>query len=300
MHGGKVTSLLFCLMLVSSLDEPRTTHLFGEQDNDKQNTVMSTEIVGNNINDDWLWQSCLKDEEEEYISETPRTICPHCERPAPSTCYCPALPDRLIELHRSHCLVLQHPHELRRKNRSLPIVQHSLDPNSLTVVIGRRFGVESGNAIPDIVAKCRERNPHVHHQTWLVFPGTQATSLSTALQRLRKLEEEKETQGFVTVVFLDATWQYACEMDRNLRERNQYPSDMLRISIDLEDLPKEESFKPRRFEIRKARADDQFCTAEAISRVLAALESRSEIHAALMKPLDLMVSQWNSFRDEKS
>ena len=263
---------------------------------------MSVDIASDNqSNDDWLWQSCLNhDDDKEDVWQTPRAICPHCERPAPSTCYCPALPDQTMELYRSHCLVLQHPHELRRKNRSLPIVQRSLRSDSLTVVIGRRFGVLTGNAIPDIVAKCRERRPNdVHHQTWLVFPGVQAISLSTALQRLQKTEEEQEAQVFVTVVFLDATWQFACEMDRTLQERNQYPSDIIRIGIGLEDLPQGESFKPRRFEIRKARADDQFCTAEAISRVLAALENRNEIHTVLMKPLDLMVSQWNSFRDEK-
>jgi DTW domain-containing protein YfiP len=246
--------------------------------------------------DDWLWQK--NDETETYSFRTPRAICPQCERPTPSTCYCPALPHPALQLHRSHCLVLQHPHELRRKNRSLPIVQHSIDPDHLTVVIGRRFDVASGNALSQILeAQCRSKHPQAYHQTWLVFPGPQAISLSTALQRLKKLEEEKQNV-FVTVVFLDATWQYACEMDRTLQERNQYPQDIVRISIDLDDL-EEESFHPRRFDIRKARADDQFCTAEAISRVLAALEQNNEIHTALMKPLDLMVSQWNAFRYNK-
>lgn len=257
---------------------------------------MSVDINQNTPNDDWLEQSFEHDEENNNnnnITTQPRAICPRCERPTPSTCFCSALPDHPIELQRSHCLVLQHPHELRRKNRSLPIVQHSLHSNSLTVMIGRRFGLESGNFIPDIVTKCQENNSHVHHQTWLVFPGPQAISLSMALEQLRKIEQET----FVTVLFLDATWKYACEMDRTLQERNQYPAQMIRIGINLADLP--QSFQPRRFEIRKARADDQFCTAEAISRVLAALERRSEIHELLMKPLDLMVSQWNSFREEK-
>jgi DTW domain-containing protein YfiP len=52
-----------------------------------------------------------------------RDICNLCERPKPETCICSALPDEPLTLSKSRVIVLQHPHEQRRKNRSLPIVE---------------------------------------------------------------------------------------------------------------------------------------------------------------------------------
>ena len=52
-----------------------------------------------------------------------RPICQGCNFP-PMTCICPSLPAQPLYplFQRCRIVVLQHPHELRKKNRSLPLV----------------------------------------------------------------------------------------------------------------------------------------------------------------------------------
>jgi DTW domain-containing protein YfiP len=56
-----------------------------------------------------------------------RQVCSQCERPIPKTCICSALPYKPLELSKSRVVVLQHPHEQKRKNRSLPLIQLCFD-----------------------------------------------------------------------------------------------------------------------------------------------------------------------------
>ena len=52
-----------------------------------------------------------------------RIICAGCNFP-PRTCVCPSLPAQPLYplLNKCRIIVLQHPHELRKKNRSMPLV----------------------------------------------------------------------------------------------------------------------------------------------------------------------------------
>jgi len=132
-----------------------------------------------------------------------RPICAHCQRPTPAACICAALPTPRLTLRQCHCWILQHPHEPRRKNRSLPLVELCLDETHLTVVQGRRL--------------CSE-NPHVQRllrdaaaattDVWLLSPGNGAISLKEALEK-RKLASANGTvdgNKKLTLLFLDATW----------------------------------------------------------------------------------------------
>ncbi len=51
-----------------------------------------------------------------------RQICLRCNR-LTITCICSSLPNPLLRLSKCRIIVLQHPHEQRRKNRSLPLVE---------------------------------------------------------------------------------------------------------------------------------------------------------------------------------
>lgn len=51
-----------------------------------------------------------------------RQICLKCNRPTPTTCICSSLPNPSLTLSKCRIIVLQHPHEQKRKNRSLPLV----------------------------------------------------------------------------------------------------------------------------------------------------------------------------------
>ena len=98
-----------------------------------------------------------------------RPICSHCHRPTPQACLCPALPTQLIQLQRCRCFVLQHPHEKRRKNASIPLVEMVLHPDSLQVRVAWRLGPSV--SLPSS-STC-----------WLVYPDPQAIPVEQALQR---------------------------------------------------------------------------------------------------------------------
>jgi DTW domain-containing protein YfiP len=166
-----------------------------------------------------------------------------------------------------------------------------MHPESLTVAVGKRFGFSKKKSIFQLLESSgmREKGSNL----WLVYPGPDAMPLEKALEQRRQTEQtnEGETLG-VTLIFLDATWKYAREMDRANQQNNQYPDHMLRVQLSPTDL---ESFSPGRFDIRTPLSEYHLCTAEALSRVVAKVEGRPEIHEALMRPLDLMVTQWRSF-----
>lgn len=244
-----------------------------------------------------------------YTNGGRRELCSRCERPKLTTCICAALPVlRGIQLQKCHVVVLQHPLELERKNRSLPIVELSLHPSSLTLAVGRGG---RGSSIQELIQRIPSGVPF-NQVIWLMFPGPDAISLSKALEQVSK-------DDFVTLFFLDATWQFAREMDRSLKRHlvqqqqpqqgNQHQelesggSDILdfrrvcfNLSEDLDLLNQYDNngFIPRRFDIRKPPSEEQLCTAEAISRVVAVIEGRPEIHSAIMNPLDLMVTKWRN------
>jgi hypothetical protein len=136
----------------------------------------------------------------------------------------------------------------------------------------------------------------------------------------------------ITVIVLDATWKYAKEMHLANLKDEIYPKHMIKVTlqptisqppttattvvpestseniykeVDCNDdngsnTPQQPShYKPRRFDIRTPPNDDCLSTAECIAWVAAAIDSNPQIYTTLMKPLDLMVSKWNSFVEQK-
>uniref|UniRef100_A0A7S2XK60 tRNA-uridine aminocarboxypropyltransferase n=1 Tax=Attheya septentrionalis TaxID=420275 RepID=A0A7S2XK60_9STRA len=222
-----------------------------------------------------------------------RSICERCERPTPAACICEALPSEPLELKHCHCLVLQHPHESRRKNRSLPLIELCLSQQSISVSVARRFGDAIDSTIMDRLNK--SRNP-----IWLIYPDSEnGISLQQALQeRKSEANETNETESKpVTIVFLDGTWKYAKEMDQANREEKQYPSHMKRIQLMESDL--KELTRSKRFDIRTPPSDQHLSTAECISWVVSKVEGNEDIYQTLMKPLDFMVERWHSFKTQK-
>jgi DTW domain-containing protein YfiP len=224
-----------------------------------------------------------------------RSICARCDRPEPSACICEALPDERIHLEKCRCLVLQHPHELRRKNRSLPLVEYCLDDDSLAVTLGRRFGSSTDESVLKMLKEppsSQEENG-TPNPVWLFYPGPDAISLFQALKEHKNSEQDN---GRITLLFLDATWKYAKEMDQANKQNNQYPDHMLRVQLSEADL---ENVTPRRFDIRTPLSDEHLSTAECLAWAVAQVEENQESYDIIMKPLDLMVRQWHSFSDRK-
>lgn len=195
-----------------------------------------------------------------------------------------------MALTNTRILILQHPHEARRKNRSVPLVQLALkdDDSSCIAAVGRRLGDQVDAKMMDIINN--EQEPLL-----LLYPGPNAVSLQDAMKQLKeRLSGDDKVNGDslrkVNVLVLDGTWKYAKEMN----QKNEYPERMIQIQLDpVKDIP---DFTPGRFEIRAPPAPNYVSTAECIAWVVSQLEERNnDLYQILLKPLDCMVRKWKSF-----
>lgn len=322
-----------------------------------------------------------------------RAMCERCDRPL-SACICSALPTTIsLEslIQKCRIIVLQHPHELRRKNRSLPIIElclqshkkeeHSEPSDSsktfenakeenlegentkqkrninkskikklsviqtgkdcLYTVVARRLG----DLIPEKITRLINDTNHA----LLVYPSENSVSLQEALKILNERQElsqksEKENdiklneqQGTsdelnskildqdidndkITLIFLDATWKYAREMDAKTAALSLWPKDLIRVQLsptnnsDASDSnnDKEEKeskkktttesipsgFIPHRFDIRTPPSENHLSTAECIAWVVSSIEGNPLIYDTFMKPLDYMVHLWHSYEEK--
>lgn len=232
-----------------------------------------------------------------------RAICPRCQRPCPRACLCEALPDHRLSLQKCHILVLQHPHEIRRKNRSLFLAEFCLTPESLTCVRARKWqpttASTNGNVNMGTVTKAFMSPDRA---VWLVYPHAQAIPLRQALaERQASLlqsttttdDDDNDTpERPLTLMFLDATWKFAAEMHR----ASQFPPHVQYVCLDTTDL---QGIKQKRFGIRTPPSPGQLSTAECLALVVSRVENDPEIYETIMKPLDLMVEQWHGFANQK-
>ena len=202
-----------------------------------------------------------------------RRFCERCEQPL-AVCLCNSLPETPIVL-KNHVYVLQHPHEPRRKNRSLPIVRLILDPNSLTIKQYRRLPEHEFRTDNGVY--------------WLLVPGEDSISLSAAMA-------EKPIEQTVTLLFLDATWRFAREMDQfNIAER-RYPKRLVRVQLTDDDL---DTHQHGRFAIRPPPKPGLLSTAECLAYCVATLEGRPDIYNIIVKALDTMVENWKTMKNSK-
>jgi len=241
-------------------------------------------------------------------------MCDRCQRPMPSACICAALPREPMVLQHCACWILQHPHETRRKNRSLPLVELCLDSASMTVCKGRRLYPENEQV---------QQLQHSSGDVWLLSPGDDAISLAEALEKRRK--QNSNVDGKLTLLFMDATWKvrqlegfivasekfvashliavsfalckFAKEMDRANMDHQLYPPNTLRVQLTAKDLQNLTTL--RRFDIRTPPSPQHLSTAECLAWVVSHVENNPAIYDTLMKPLDCMVQQWHSFSDQQ-
>lgn len=254
-----------------------------------------------------------------------REICMRCKRPKLNSCICSALPTEPLTLSKCRVIVLQHPHEQRRKNRSLPLVELCFDKsyssrsgrnnscsnneegksqnntkcqnesqlsivnNDFHCIIARRLG---NQVDPDLMTLINDPNQIF----FLVYPSDESIPLKKALEQNDIVEHKKEIANKnIILFFIDATWKYANEMLKAGLKQNSWPSHMIHVKLTNDDFAA--GFQPRRFDIRTPPSLDQLSTAECIAQCVRLVEGRDDIFDLLMKPLDLMVKQWHSFSD---
>ena len=292
-----------------------------------------------------------------------RAVCPTCDFPQ-KTCICPSLPTEPLSgiFQRCRIVVLQHPHELRRKNRSLPLVELSLlgrdhpkkgengqatnasaeslhnasqsksiekiEPVAsetqnvededfvMKTIVGRRFGDHCDASVMKIL-----RDPN--EVVVLVFPHPDALYLEDGLTLAEKrcgfenddnksddidtASNNSKPSKKMTLIFLDATWKHAREMDSKTTAAGVWPENMIRVQMAPTDLAKKDTkdennnndpkiaFVQRRFQIRAPPSPDHLSTAECLAWIASRVERNPHIFEGIMKVLDYMVELWKGF-----
>ena len=252
-----------------------------------------------------------------------RVICDRCKFPKEKACICAALPDTPLStlFHRCRVIVLQHPHELRRKNRSLPLIELALfgQTNSSTsdvdndfvmkTIVGRRIGDKSDEAVLKLLNDPNE-------VVVLVFPHPNAMDLEEGLvlaeSKIKDNNQHQEgktntshSDKKITLIFIDASWMHAKEMDNKTEAAGEWPKNLIRVQLtpstsstnNQEETSNDSkpAFIQRRFQIRAPPSPDHLSTAECLAWIASRVEHNSEIYESILKVLDYMVELWRGF-----
>ncbi|KAL7528284.1 hypothetical protein ACHAXR_004663 [Thalassiosira sp. AJA248-18] len=134
---------------------------------------------------------------------------------------------------------------------------------------------------------------------------------------------KNQTPKKMTLVFIDATWKHAREMETKTDTAGEWPKSLIRVQMTptaWRDKPncsginqrsngntehdnskvkainhEEPTFVERRFQIRTPPSPDHLSTAECIAWMASRVEKKPEIYQNIMKSLDYMVEIWKGF-----
>jgi len=207
--------------------------------------------------------------------------CPSCGRVAPY-CVC----EFVVPIKsRSKILILQHPQEPGVDIGTVPIIQAAF-PNCI---------VKTGLSWPNLK---RILGPDVEHQRWgVLYLGSVHVENLPNERNLFVVDKKGEPrhdqdevlQRLEGFIILDGTWSQA----KTLWWRNAWLLKLPRLVLK----PKMRSAYDK---IRKEPRKGCLSTVESVGEVLAALEHRSDVHAALEKPLSELINRLATLRPRQA
>ncbi|KAL7549829.1 hypothetical protein ACHAWF_014649 [Thalassiosira exigua] len=208
---------------------------------------------------------------------------------------------------------------------------------AMKTVVGRRFGDQCDSSVMKIL-----RDPN--EVVVLVFPHKEALDLEEGIRLAERrcgfsdgsadncegrgaVQDEKEIGAIderakgaanpkkMTLVFVDATWKHAREMDHKTEAMGEWPKDVIRVQMtptareeqsaganDSESDPAKKIsagtdgvFVERRFRIRTPPSPDHLSTAECLAWIVSRVEHNPIVYQSVMKALDCMVEHWRGF-----
>lgn len=200
--------------------------------------------------------------------------------------------------------------------------QHSTD-FVMKTIIARRLGIYCDNDVMNILHDPKE-------VVVLVFPHEKALDLEDGLrlaeERCHNINNSSNINNNndvaktsnckkkkMNLIFIDATWKYAKEMEKGTDNDNEWPKNLIRVqltpssssvagsgNIDNDDGWKTPSptaaaaatFIERRFHIRTPPSPNHLSTAESIAWIVGRVEHNPVIYESIMTALDYMVSVW--------
>ncbi|XP_077989340.1 tRNA-uridine aminocarboxypropyltransferase 2-like [Glandiceps talaboti] len=180
-----------------------------------------------------------------------RATCERCSRPD-SVCLCPFLPTERVDVS-TNVYIVQHPHEVVRVLRTVPILDMSLPENKVHVIRGRRF---NRHALLDKITS----DPN----TLLLFPGPNAVDIETI---------PRDTGQSYNLILIDGTWPQA----RGIYSNNRFLHRTKQVKLTLNCVSE--------YVIRTQPTDAALSTLEAAAFALAILDNKPELTEILTRPL---------------
>ncbi|KAG9447936.1 hypothetical protein H6P81_014064 [Aristolochia fimbriata] len=211
--------------------------------------------------------------EEKCISNAGRTICSNrCGRPS-NVCICNELPCEPISTS-TRIVILQHPHELRHKLSTGPLLPLCL--RRCQTLVGRRLRSGSCTLLDS------------HPRAIFLFPSIDPKSPSVLLEDfISSFRNEPGTLDLVLVVF-DGTWRHAKEMVS--ASRDFLGNFAVQVSLGFDSAVEGGSIFDSELIVRKEPFGGCMSTIEAVARALRVIEQNgAEIEECLLGVLRAMV-----------
>ncbi|CAO2831716.1 unnamed protein product [Amaranthus hypochondriacus] len=137
-----------------------------------------------------------------------RRICSDgCDRPV-NVCLCDKIPRQPIST-TTQLVILQHPHELRQKLATVPILKKCL--MNCEIIVGRKLREGSSPLLDSLYHEFNDSlQPTKSRRAFFLFPGTELVP-SMDISELKSSWNSACVDGLVLIVF-DGTWKHAKEM----------------------------------------------------------------------------------------
>ncbi|KAF5198536.1 Dtw domain-containing protein [Thalictrum thalictroides] len=223
-------------------------------------------------------------EQEETKLKKTREMCSNgCDRPA-NVCLCGVLPTQPI-LTSTKIVILHHPHELRHKLATVPILTKCLI--NCQTIIGRRLRFGSSTLLDSLHNASINDSTRPYHAVFL-FPGT-ASSPSVELNQWASSNMGRININSLVLIVFDGTWKHAKEMvGASYTFLSKFASQ---VCLDYDAGVDGESIYNSELVLRKEPFGGCMSTIEAVARSLRVLEKPNgiEIENALISVLRTMV-----------
>lgn len=206
----------------------------------------------------------------------------------------------------------------------------------MKTIVGRRFGIYTDANVMKILHDPNE-------VVVLVFPHKQAMDLeegirlaeercgyNTGCKESSNLKDTSDIEEHyinkkMTLIFIDATWKHAREMES--ASAVEWPKDLIRVQLkpsestvisggsaqshhddSANDKTKTEAssnderltFIERRFQIRAPPSPDHLSTAECLAWIASRVEHNPHIYQSILKTLDYMVNIWKDITEQSA
>ncbi|KAJ4977798.1 hypothetical protein NE237_008578 [Protea cynaroides] len=231
-----------------------------------------------------LEETSGNDNDDRRIPSEKREICLNgCDRPA-NVCLCNELPSEPISTS-TQIFILHHPHELRHRLATVPILCKCL--RNCQTLVGRRLRKGSFPLLDSLHNASINYHSGPHRAIFL-FPGTDSSPAIELNQWVSSSSSSEDSLSDLVLIVFDGTWKHAKEMmAASLPFLSKFAS---KVCLDHDVSVEGETIFDSDLILRKEPFRGCMSTMEAVARSLRVLEPNGvEIEQRLISVLRAMV-----------